>query len=151
MMMKNVKKAILLSVSMIILTVILTSCGKDDETPNLEPSIVGTWTLVDLVRANCTDDNNSTITLDCPTFCMTYAFDTKGSVTNTYIDPNYTEADVFVGAYTISGNTLTICEEDGATDCESTTIILSGDNLTISFLEDDGTESCDLTMNLTRN
>jgi len=147
----NVKKGILWSMLALMIAAISVSCEKEKEVIQ-EASIVGTWTVVDFVRTNCTDGNNSTITLDCPTFCMTYTFNAEGILTHSYIDPNYPAPVVTEVTYTYSGNTLTSCDLDGTSNCDSsTTIVLSGDNMSISTVEDIGVSSCDLTINLTRN
>jgi len=148
--MMNVKKGILWSMLALMIAAISVSCEKEKEVIQ-EASIVGTWTVVDLVRTNCTDGNNSTITLDCPTFCWILTFNADGTMSDSYIDSNITVPEVIQSSYTYLDNTLTVCDPDGTSNCYSVTMTFSGDSMAISSVEDDGVSSCDLTINLTRN
>ncbi len=120
----------------------IMSCGDDDEVGN---SIVGTWSAVDVVRMDCTNPNSDgTITLDCPTFCLITTFNSNGTASSTYTDPN-SGSRTDGGTYTVDGNVLTQCDDNG---CESVTFVISGDTLTISVFEEDS--DCNLTVTYTK-
>lgn len=61
-----------------------SSCDNDDA-PEMNNQLVGTWQSVDLVISNCTDPaNNDSYTFNCPSsLCITVEFTADGNYTLT--------------------------------------------------------------------
>jgi len=128
----NLRKGFLMMALMLSVSVAMVSCGDDDSETGI--SIVGTWNAVDVTRINCTSaDDNSTVTLDCPSFCFVFTYNSDGTASSTYTDPN-SGTSTGTGTYTISGNSLTQCESG---DCETSTFVLNGSTLVLTSLEED--------------
>lgn len=126
-------------------TLLFTSCGSDDD-------ITGTYKIISYSLNSC-DDSSENFTLDvssddgCSTLLGeevcgngTVVLNEGGtfSVSFTFTIAGSSETIEGTGAYTLDGNTLTICD---GTDCVDGTV--DGKRLTISLPEDDG---CRLTM-----
>ncbi len=120
----------------------LSSCNKDDEaTPSNANSIVGKWEWSKETNYN----NGSAVLVDyehneeCGKDQL--IFEANGTLRDVYYEkPNNTgciDYDI-AGSYSVSGNTLTITEDDGET--YSANYSISNNQLTIVSKGTDGTE-----------
>ncbi|ELR73399.1 hypothetical protein C900_04251 [Fulvivirga imtechensis AK7] len=136
---------------LLVLLVAVTTLGckndDDDDEVSTEKLLIGTWTALGVERVNCTSaDDNGTVTLDCPDFCLVLTVNSDGTYEDVYTDSG--DITTTTGKYTVSGDTITICDDHDA-DCTSVTFTLSGDTLVITNLEEDS--GCDVVLTYTRN
>lgn len=135
---------------LVLICLFVISCDKDDE--EVKPSIVGSWTATSIARDNCWNGNDRSVDFDCDNnFCMEYTFNSDGTTTNTYTDPNSGVSN-YEGIYTLTGNELTVCDSDGS-NCTTVTTSISGNTLKLMFFEEEeegSSDGCDVTMNLIR-
>ncbi|MGI9542351.1 MAG: lipocalin family protein [Cyclobacteriaceae bacterium] len=110
----------------------LSSCDNDDN-PDINNVLIGTWQSVDLVISGCTDPaNNDSFTFNCPSsLCATVEFTADGNYTLTTI--NFIGTDVINGTYTFSGNELTFCQDGDQSKCRTTVLTFSGNTLSGTF------------------
>lgn len=126
----------------------LSSCEDKEEEKD---ALIGSWTLGNLVLFNCDDQNdNVSLSFDdsgCTDFlgdelCTTgvITFDEDGTFANTgSVLVNGTVISDFddEGTWARNGTTVILCDLSG--DCSGSTVIINGDDLTVS----DGTSSGD--------
>lgn len=125
------------------------SCGDDSS------DITGTYKIVSISSSQCEDpdlnfsynfENNDCITELGVEVCLDGTFTLgenesfTGSFTISALGSNFTES--FSGTYTIDGNDIIICENEG--DCENGTISNNGNEISLRFPEDD--DNCILVM-----
>lgn len=103
-----------LSIYVVLFSVLLSSCGKDDEPSG---NIVGKWKY-ESIRKKQTDPSNSTNNTDETTTMTTDSyieFKSDGTTNSRYAkestNPNYIEE---YGEYTISGDNLTLIQDFGS-------------------------------------
>lgn len=118
------------------LTALFISCGDDEVGP-----LVGTWTLVKEIYADCNDTDPETYIYDCAVSideCIKYtftkdgkfsiSFSATGLIEGTYSSSgnqiiitlnNYQQSNIFY-TYTLSGSTLTLKQEYDGCDIKKT-------------------------------
>lgn len=120
---------------------LFNACSDDVET------IEGSWDVISLRSFNCPDtDDNAEIDLSNGCFDLTLAqicsatmdFKSNGtfevSIETTIFGIPTTDTDV--GTYTVSGNSVTICNSAGG-ECETGTYLISGNQMTGSYMDPD--------------
>ncbi len=135
-----------------------TSCSSDDDSDddnnnNNSSSIVGNWNVTRIITANCDDpSDDSDLNLAdepcieffgievCTEIEMTFTSGGDLSFTSMVTTTGYgTETDTEEGTYSVDGNNITICDEDG--DCDTGTYSISGNTLNLSY--SDPSDGCD--------
>ncbi len=119
---------------------LITSCGGDDD------DITGTYSIYSYGVTGCDDpEDNLIIAVDddgctevagqevCLIGSMTFNSDNTFSIGGTISAAGFSEELSGSGGYTISGNTVTICDEE---ECLDGT--LNGNELTLSIPSEDG-------------
>lgn len=136
----------------LVIGLLFTSCGKDEDTNDLS----GSYKITSLKVENCTDpeenisfefDDDGCFIEQSLQICVDgdWVF-TNGNYTlslnltfdgNAIADPQNTS-----GTYELDGSKITLC--DGGTDCEEASIRFNGDEITIFGITDD--DGCEQTL-----
>jgi len=142
---------------LLLISVLLVSCSKEDS-DTIESNV---WNAITLEEAQCadTDDNEllrSWLPTNCTaaeTDCMSFeiSFDAESgeyAVTERETENNG-EVDIETdsGTYTITDNTISICEESN--DCQVYTFTIDGNTMTWSSEGDNG-EGCQEVVTFTK-
>ena len=139
--MKTIRK-----LAIFLVPLFLFSCGDDDGDNNdtLE-KLIGNWLSTRVEDSNCIDPNDNSVIPDgmCGAVpCLDLTINANGTYSVTI---NFDAVpEVENGTYTISGNTLTICEVPN--DCDVFTFTVT--NTTFTIMGDD--DGCDQTIIFTK-
>lgn len=134
--------------SVLFIAVLFAACSSDDDN-NAEPSIVGSWTLVELNTENPIDFNNDgtadrNIMNEIPCYQGNASFTTDGNYLLTLSNVNAEEVEgawnidcdgsvVNSGTYVINGDQLTTNPNDPDEESGTTTIDLRGNTVSVSM------------------
>lgn len=112
--------------SILIFTILLiiSSCGDDDE-----EGIVGEWRSESFSITGCSDGSSDIVNFPCGG-CFTNEYNSEGGFSGRILIPGSLDS-TYVGIYTIDGDMLTTCDENGA-NCETVMFTISDGELTIS-------------------
>lgn len=126
------KRYILSLAALVVLTTLFSGCKKDTVEP--KDGIIGVWSSSNIVISGCEDEaDNGTIT--CDLSCISLRINEN----ETYVKVDSREEDNVItseGTVTVSGSDLIFCETNSG--CTRQPFTLDGDNLTVSFSDDDG-------------
>lgn len=118
--------------ALMLLVLLASGCKKDDVEP--KDGVVGVWSSSNIVITGCEDEaDNGTIT--CDLSCISLRINEN----ETYVKVDSREEDNVItseGTATVSGSDLIFCETNA--NCIRQAFTLDGDNLTITFSDDDG-------------
>ena len=129
----------------VLILILLMACNNDDA----ESGLVGTWTAVNFQRSNCTDgSDNGEGALECTDQTCEQVIFTDSStfiITRTEMGAPFSDS----GDLTISGDMLTVCEDDDdELICFEYTFALSENTLFLTSSEED--TGCTLRTEYTR-
>lgn len=114
----------------------VTSCKDDDKE---EPvSIVGTWNAITEGEADCPNSVDSwSETYSCPDHCYSLVLKDDGTWIATRTEAGQVD-DTFLGDYTVSGETFSLCSSS-TTSCDEFTFTLSATELVLTGPDGDCT------------
>ena len=104
---------------------LLSSCGDDDDDDD-DNAIVGEWRSTVFSVRDCEDGSNDNLDFPCGG-CFTNDYGNDGSFSSRVLIPGSLDSTQ-VGTYTISGNMITTCDENGE-NCETSTFTIDEDEL----------------------
>ena len=103
---------------------LLSSCGDDDD--DNDSPIVGEWRSSVFSIRDCEDGSGDILDFSCGG-CFTNDYGNDGSFSSRVLIPGSLDSTQ-VGTYTITGNMITTCDENGE-NCETSTFTIDDDEL----------------------